>query len=306
VPRVFSIITPSFNQGRFLQRAIDSVLSQDVPGWTIEYIVVDGGSRDQTCEVLGRYADRLRWISEPDRGQADAVNKGLRATRGELIGWLNSDDVYAPGALRTVGEFLDQHPEVDLVYGEAEYLDADDRVLGRYPTERFDAARLQHTCYLCQPAVFFRRRLVDRLGLLDERLHYTLDYEYWLRAAHAGARFAHVPDVLAGSRLHPGIKTYAGRLKLHQEMNWMMAERLGRVPDQWLYNYAHARLEPTRIDRTKHLRFALGLTAWTLWAALRWNHAIPSSVRRTTTIWLKDGLKLFAASLRAQASAALQ
>jgi glycosyltransferase involved in cell wall biosynthesis len=306
MPGIVSVITPSFNQGRFLQRAIDSVLRQELQGWQLEYFVVDGASRDNTLAVLQPYRDRLGWISEPDRGQADAVNKGLRATSGDVIGWLNSDDVYYPDAVQTACSLFEQRPEIDVVYGEADYIDDDDRVIGRYPTESFDLQRLLETCYLCQPTVFFRRRLVDRFGLLDDRLHYTLDYEYWLRVAHGGAQFARLNTVLAGSRLYPGIKTYAGRLKLHQEMNWIMAERFGRVPDQWLYNYAHARLEPTGIDSGKHLRFALGLAAWTLWASIRWNHSVPSSVRRTTTIWLKDGIKLLAWSLRAQARAALR
>lgn len=306
MPAVISIITPSFNQGAFIGRTIESVLAQDVSGRTLEYLVVDGGSQDGTLDVLQRYGDSARWISEPDRGQADAVNKGLQATRGEVIGWVNSDDLYAAGAIRSVCEFLEGHPEVDVVYGDAEYVDENDRVVGRYPTEGFDVERLYETCFLCQPAVFFRRRVLDRFGLLDERLHYTLDYEYWLRLARGGATFAHLPTVLAAWRLHPGIKSHIGRLKVHQEMNWMMAERIGRVPDRWLYNYAHARLEQTGIDRSKHLRFALGLTVWTLWASVRWNHGIPPSVRRTNTIWLKDGLKLFAASVRSHARAALQ
>ena len=301
-----SIITPSFNQGRFIERAIRSVLDQDTRGRDLEHVVVDGGSRDETLEVLRRYAGRLRWISEPDRGQAEAVNKGLRRTSGEIVGWLNSDDIYYPGAVRTVCDYLDSHPLVDVVYGRANHIDERDVVLGPYPTEPFEPRRLEQTCYLCQPAVFFRRRVVEHFGVLDERLHYTLDYEYWLRLARGGAVFAYLPHVLAGSRLYPGIKTYAGRLKLHLEMNSMMRERLGRVPDQWLYNYAHARLESTSVDSTQHLRFALALTALTVWASLRWNHAISPAVRATTLIWLKDGVKRLGWSMKARARARLR
>jgi len=298
VPDV-SIVTPSFNQGRFIERTIQAVLSQDTGGRTLEYIVVDGGSRDQTLEVLRRYTDRVRWISEPDRGQADAVNKGVQATSGAIIGWLNSDDVYLPGAVRAACEFLDAHPAVDVVYGDGLHIDEHDRPLEPYPTEPFRLARLLETCYLCQPAVFFRRRVVERFGLLDERLHYTLDYEYWLRLARGGAQFAHLPQVLAGSRLHPDIKTFTGRLQLHIEANTMMREQLGRVPDRWLYNYAHARLERSPIDASQHLRFACGLAIFSLWASLRWNHDLPPSVRQTLLIWLKDGLKRWGWSLRA-------
>jgi glycosyltransferase involved in cell wall biosynthesis len=302
VPAV-SIITPSLNQGRFIERTIQSVLSQDTGGRSLEYVIIDGGSRDNTPEIVQRYTNRLRWISEPDRGQSDAVNRGLRLTSGEIIGWLNSDDLYYPGAIRAACEALDAQPSVDVIYGDAEHIDEHDVVLGAYPTEPFDLARLEQTCYLCQPAVFFRRRVVDRFGLLDERLSVALDYEYWLRLALGGAVFAHLPRVLAAWRLYPGIKSYTQRLRLHQEVNTMLRERLGRVPDQWIYNYAHARLEPTSIDATKPLRFAVALSAWTVWASLRWNHTLPPSVRATTLIWLKDGLKQLGWSLRATAGA---
>jgi glycosyltransferase involved in cell wall biosynthesis len=305
VPGV-SIITPSLNQGRFIERTIQAVLAQDTGGRALEYVVVDGGSRDNTLEVVRAYADRLRWVSEPDRGQADAVNKGLRSTSGDTIGWLNSDDVYFPGAIQAACDFLDAHPAVDLVYGDAVHIDERDAVLGPYPTEPFALGRLEETCFLCQPAVFFRRRVVERFGLLDERLHIALDYEYWLRLARGGASFAHLPRVLAGWRLYPGIKTYAQRLQMHVEVNRVMLEQLGRVPDRWIFNYAHARLEQTRINSSQHLRFAVALTVLTLWASLRWNRSVAPSVRTTTLIWLRDGIKLLGWSLMAQVRARLR
>jgi glycosyltransferase involved in cell wall biosynthesis len=302
---VVSIITPSFNQGRFIERTIQSVIDQDLNGWSIEYIVIDGGSSDQTVEVLRKYP-HLRWISEPDGGQADAVNKGLRATSGEIVGWLNSDDVYRPVAIASVCEFFEKHPEVDVVFGEADYLDEIDNLIGRYPTHNFLLSRLEEDCFLCQPAVFFRRRVVDRFGELDARLHYALDYEYWLRLARGGASFAYMPEILAGSRLYPATKTRAGRMDSHLEVNSMLRRRLGHVPDRWIYNYAHARLERTRIDRGQHLRFALALAALSVWASLRWNHALPATVRHTTAIWIRDGIKSLAFSLKSQARAALR
>jgi glycosyltransferase involved in cell wall biosynthesis len=294
-----SIITPSLNQGRFIERTIQSVLGQDLGGRSLEYFVVDGASRDDTLGILQRYADRLRWISEPDHGHPEAVNKGLRLTRGQIIGWLNSDDVYYPGAISAACDFLDAHPEVDVVYGDANHIDEQGNVLDRYPTEPFDLDRLIETCYICQPAAFFRRRVVERFGLLDEELPVALDHEYWLRLARGGATFAYLPRTLAAWRLYPGIKSYARRLQLHHETNDMLRAMLGRVPDRWLYNYAHARLEQTSIDSRQHLRFAIGLTLWTVWASLRWNRAVAPSVRATTLIWLKDGVKLFGWSMRA-------
>jgi glycosyltransferase involved in cell wall biosynthesis len=298
-----SIITPSYNQGRFIERTIQSVLDQDLGGRSLEYVVVDGGSQDETLDVLRRYGQRLHWRSEPDRGQADAVNKGLRSTDSDIIGWLNSDDIYYPGAVAAACDFLEAHPAVDVVYGDAELIDEHSSVLGAYPTEPFEPRRLEQICFLCQPAVFFRRRVVERFGGLDDRLHIALDYEYWLRLALGGATFAQLPRVLAGWRLYPGIKSYARRLELHVEINRMMLERLGRVPDQWIYNYAHARLEVTGVRSTQHVRFALALAAWTIWASLRWNRSLPPTVRTSTLIWFKDGVKMLVWSLRAQAKA---
>ncbi|HEX9734377.1 MAG TPA: glycosyltransferase family 2 protein, partial [Thermoanaerobaculia bacterium] len=241
----FCVITPSYEQGAFIERTILSVLGQDAGGLAagLDYLVVDGGSRDGTVEILRRHEDRLRWISEPDDGQADAVNKGLAATRAELVGWLNSDDVYYPGALAKVRAFFAAHPEVDVVYGEAHHVDVDDAVIEPYPTEPWDPERLVERCFLCQPAVFFRRRVVERCGPLDARLHYCLDYEYWLRLARQGVRFAHLPEVLAGSRLYAANKTLGQRLRVHAEINGMLRRTLGRVPDRWLANHAHAATE---------------------------------------------------------------
>ena len=129
MPRI-SVVTPSLNQGHFIERTIRSVLDQG----EVEYVVVDGGSRDNTLDVLRAYADRLRWVSEADRGQGHAVNKGVRMTSGDVIGWLNSDDLYYAGALDPVREFFDAHPDVDVVYGDADHIDVEDRVVEPYGT----------------------------------------------------------------------------------------------------------------------------------------------------------------------------
>jgi glycosyltransferase involved in cell wall biosynthesis len=243
-----SVITPSFNQGRFLERTIQSVLSQRIEG--LEYHVVDGGSTDDTLAILARHGDRLQWRSEPDRGQAHAVNKGIRRARGEIIGWLNSDDIYYPGALAAVLQCFAAHPETEILYGDADHIDELDRVLEPYPTEDWDYDRLQEVCFLCQPAVFFRRRLVDRVGLLDERLHYCMDYEYWLRIGRTTS-FRRVPQSLAGSRLYPGNKTLGCRLAVHKEINDMLRRRLGRIPAKWLLGYAHAEVNHRPVDRSR-------------------------------------------------------
>jgi glycosyltransferase involved in cell wall biosynthesis len=293
----FSIITPSFNQGRFLDRTLQSVLSQGIS--EMDYLVVDGGSTDETLPILERYRGRLRWRSEPDRGQAHAVNKGFRLTSGDIIGWLNSDDVYYPGALAAVEDFFSRNPQAEILYGEADHIDAADRVIGAYPTEDWDFDRLKEICFLCQPAVFFRRRLIHRYGPLDESLQYCMDYEYWLRVGRA-TPFYRLNRPLAGSRMYPENKTLGERVAVHKEMNHMLRRSLGRVPAKWVFAYAHVWINRRPVDRStraKNLAYvfqlalvaAAGFFRWrqfpweTDWATIRqWSRGAFRSMDRTS------------------------
>ena len=284
-----SIITPSYNQGRFIERTIQSVLSQDIKN--LDYAVFDGGSKDETVSILEKHESDLRWISEKDKGQADAVNKGIRASSGEIIGWLNSDDIYYPGTLRMVSEYFESRPEIDVIYGDANHIDEEDRIIQPYPTEPWNVDRLKETCYLCQPAVFFRRRVVTRFGLLDERLNYCMDYEYWLRLAYGGANFSRVTKVLAGSRLYADTKTLGSRVKVHEEINTMMLRRFGQVPDRWLFNYAHVVLESKGMKRADYWSFVPALVVLSLYASLRWNKMVSKSMQLSMWQWLVGAVK---------------
>jgi glycosyltransferase involved in cell wall biosynthesis len=273
----FAIVTPSYNQGRFIERTIRSVLEQGYPH--VEYVIVDGGSTDCTPGVLERYARRARVIVEPDRGQADAVNKGIRATSAEVIGWLNSDDTYCHGALVTVAACFARRPDVDVLYGDANYIDSDDKVIGKYYTEAWNRRRLLHRPFLSQPAVFFRRRVVDRYGHLDEGLQYTLDYEYWLRLASAGAHFEYLPYTLANTRLHAESKTETHGLRQFVELEHVLKRYAGRIPDEWLLTYTHA------ILREKHpvpfrgpLEFAVQVVRASAALSLRLNGTISANL----------------------------
>ncbi len=160
-----SIVTPSYNHGLYIEATIQSVLQQDYPN--LEYIVIDGGSQDDTVEILKRYGDRLCWISEPDHGQADAINKGFRMARGEILAWLNSDDTYLPGAVRQAVEYFQKHPDTSMVYGEGQHVDAAGHIIEPYTTEPFDYQRLSERCFICQPTVFFRAHVFRDIGPLD-------------------------------------------------------------------------------------------------------------------------------------------
>ncbi len=279
-----SIVTPSLNQGQFIERTLQSVEAQT--GAEIDHVVFDGGSTDNTLDVLKRFTSTVRWVSEKDNGQAEAVNKGIRTTTGEIIGWLNSDDVYYPGAIGRVIAFFQANPEIDVVYGMADHIGLDGIPFEEYPTEPWDLERLKDTCFICQPSAFFRRRMVERHGLLDESLHYCMDYEYWLRLGRAGARFSYLEEKLAGSRLYSENKTLGARIKVHREINDMLRRILGRVPDRWLVNYAHAVVEArTSRDTRPHL-FLFDLSLSAVWASLRWNHGITTRMFGTAFDWL--------------------
>lgn len=275
-----SVVTPSFNQGQFIERTLQSVASQSHA--EIEHVVFDGGSTDNTVEILKRFRPPVRWVSKKDNGQADAVNKGIRATDGEIIGWLNSDDIYYQGAIARVVSFFETNPEVDLVYGMADHIDIEDHPFEPYPTEPWSLERLKEICFICQPALFLRRRVVERYGLLDESLDYCMDYEYWLRLGMSGARFAYLEEKLAGSRLYTENKTMSAKVQVHKEINDMLKTRLGRVPDKWLFAYA--------FTSVGHRSSTIQLSVSSIVSALRWNRSVSAEMREIVYAWIRKGL----------------
>ena len=212
-----SIVTPSLNQGRFIEDTIRSVLEQRYP--RLEYVVVDGGSSDGTLPILQRYGGKLRWVSEPDRGQGAAVNKGLRLTSGDIVGWLNSDDVYEPGAVAAAVDYLGQQPNTAMVYGDATHVDEKNEEIGPCAyVGPFDLDRLVHESdYIVQPAAFFRRSAFEAVGGLDESLHWGMDYDLWLKIARR-FRIAYLPRKLARYRQTGQNKTALGRFDRFEEI----------------------------------------------------------------------------------------
>lgn len=212
-----SIVTPSYNQGRFLEATIQSVLAQDYP--RLEYIIVDGGSQDGSQEIIKRYADRLAWwISEPDSGQTDAINKGFSHAKGEIFAWLNSDDTYQPGAVREAVTYLQSHPEVGMVYGDANLIDDDGLVIGKFPASQTDYRRLrQGYVHIPQQAAFFRADLWRQVGPLDPTFYFAMDYDLWVRLARL-APINYNPRSWANFRLHGDAKSVAADDRCWPEM----------------------------------------------------------------------------------------
>ena len=211
-----SIVTPAYNQGEYIRATIDSVLNQTYQN--IEFRVMDGGSTDQTTEILKSYGDRFPWASEPDRGQTHAINKGLALSHGDIQAYLNSDDILEPDAVEKAVQFLMTHPGVDLVYGKAYYIDKAGNITGFYNTDDYSFARLMSDNCICQPAAFWRKEIAERCGPFDENLHFAMDYEYWIRMDRIGGRLFHIPDILARSRLYPETKTLSARAKIFNEI----------------------------------------------------------------------------------------
>ena len=205
---VVSVVTPSYNQAAFLEQAMLSVLNQDYPA--IEYIVVDGGSSDGSPEIIARHAERLAWwTSEPDDGQTDAINKGFARATGDIMAYLNSDDLYRPGAIREAANYLISHPELGMVYGDANYIDENGKVIGKFSAAQTDYQRLRRGyVHIPQQAAFFRTDLWRQVGPLDPSFQFAMDFDLWVRiSALAPIRYHQRP--WASFRLHDQAKTRA-------------------------------------------------------------------------------------------------
>ncbi len=236
-----TVVTPSLNQRAFIERTIRSVMEQS--GCEVQHLVIDGGSTDGTLEVLERarerYPNRFDFISEPDRGQAHAVNKGFARAIGDVVGWLNSDDVYEPGCFEAVTATFAEHPGCDVLYGRAHYVDEDDQLLGVYPTRtEFDWQTLAHECFICQPTVFLRRRVLERGFRLDESLQMCMDYDFWIRLGkELEVRF--LDRVVASSRMYRDNKTISRRSEVYREIFRTVKRHYGRLPFSWALGRAH-------------------------------------------------------------------
>lgn len=215
-----SIVTPSLNQGQFIEETIQSVLLQNYPN--LEFLIMDGGSSDNTLEVLKRYSAQVKWISEKDNGQANAINKGLRMSSGDIVTYLNADDLLLPGSLFRVVQLFAKYPKTLWLTGQCRNIDMNNQEIRRLITlyknlwlrfhNRFS---LLITDYISQPATFWRAEVLEQSGYLDESLHYAMDYEFWLRL-YSKYPPAFIPEYLAAFRIHPQSKnTNAGHKNVY-------------------------------------------------------------------------------------------
>jgi glycosyltransferase involved in cell wall biosynthesis len=245
-----SIVTPSLNQGSFIEATINSVLSQQYP--RLEYIIADGGSTDNTLDVLKKYSGRLHWYSKKDKGQTEAINNGMRKSSGELVAYLNADDILLPGTLLIVAEIFAKNAGVQWLTGRCRIIDENGKairpLIALYKNLLL-YSRSYHgllvTNYISQPATFWRRNLLETCGLLDEGLHYVMDYEYWLRLWQITPPFVLHKD-LAGFRIQSNSKTTsAGHLDRYVEEEKRIVARHGRSR-YWSFMHAAHRWLMTR------------------------------------------------------------
>lgn len=295
-----TIVTPVLNSVEFIGRTIESVLSQDYPN--IEYIVLDGGSTDGTTAVVQDYAekfpDQLRLIVAKDNGVADALQKGLAMAQGEVFAYINADDTYFAGALRTAVHWMEDRPDVAGVYGNAYWIDENGVRIGTYPTEAFDRETLGRSCYICQPACFLRTAVLRSIGGFDPAYQVVFDYELWLRLAQRHS-LIRIDALMANSRMHPSNKTLRQRSEGLREACRALRRYHGYVPFPWAHTYTSYLLDrrdlffqPLRPSFTKFvfslfvgtlLNWSSPVRFWKEWAGVM---SLGAFVRRWNDTWV--------------------
>ena len=261
-----SIITPSYNQAAYLEQTITSVLGQDHAD--MEYIVIDGGSTDGSVEIIKKYSDRLAyWVSEKDKGQAEAINKGFAKATGEIIAWLNSDDFYLEGTVKAAVQIFEQNPDVVLVYGNMLSVDEHGKPFNALNYKQLTLEDLLCFQIIGQPAVFMRRSALQQAGGLDLAFHFMLDHHLWIRIAQLG-RILHVPQTWSAARYHPEAKNFAKAAEFGRDAFRILAwaEKDASLAPKLTSVSRRARASANRVDARYLLdggQLGLSLQAWT-------------------------------------------
>jgi glycosyltransferase involved in cell wall biosynthesis len=251
-----SIVTPSFNQGRFLEETIKSVLNQDYPN--LEYFVIDGQSTDNSLEIIKKYQDQITaWVSEPDQGQSEAINKGFNLSRGEIMAWINSDDLYLPGAVSMAVAFLEINPQTGMVYGDTELINIQGLKVGDFNAQQTNYDRLMRGgVYIPQPAAFWRKEVWDQVGQLNPDLHFAMDYDLWVRFAKI-SQISYTPQLWAQFRLHEGGKTTLTDDRCWPEMKQVYQREGGGLISVFMGKYILRRLLGPAWGWYKNLKFSV-------------------------------------------------
>ena len=246
----FSIITPSFNQGQYIEQTINSVLSQNYPN--LEYIIIDGGSTDNTVEIIKKYEKHLKyWVSEPDKGQSHAINKGFKMATGDIIAWLNSDDMYMQNTLSYVAEEFIDNPDVDIIYGDV--INFSETKKDYYVVKKFDPLDFLSRISIHQPGVFWRRKLLNEVGLLDQSLHFAMDYDLWMRLFF-NYKSMKINKPFAKFRMHGNSKTSANPPEMYLDYRKVISRFFNSVGQTNTLN----RLKQLRIyDNSKNIKYNL-------------------------------------------------
>lgn len=278
-PRV-TIVTPSFNQADYLRQTLESVANQTYP--RVEHLVLDGGSNDGSADILRDFAttrdpECFRWVSEPDGGQADAINKGLEKAGGHILAYLNSDDLYEPDAVEKAVTFFLQNPEAAFVHGRGQHIDPEGNPLDPYPSKPCDFEELAVYNFICQPTAFWRAEVYRELGGFKKELRYCMDYEYWIRVSRR-FQMGFLASTLAYTRLHDEAKTVGQREPMHREIVRMQYGYYGKVSPHWIYSLANAHPGLSALREGNVLQRAVAFV-WFLFRSaglfLKWNRRIP-------------------------------
>jgi glycosyltransferase involved in cell wall biosynthesis len=292
-----TIVTPSYNQGHFIRATIESVLSQDYPH--VEYIIMDGGSTDETASVVKDYASRVTFISEKDRGQSHAINKGFQMSKGSVVAWLNSDDLYLPGCIGAAVAGFGRNQAAGAVYGEGYLIDSAGNTTSRFPhTQAFDLWKLTYLSdYILQQSVYFRKDVLDDVGYLDEDLHYTMDWDLFIRIGMK-YQLEYIPEHMGCLREYPEAKSSAGGKTRIREIRQMLHRHTGSrySPGYIIYGLdTHHRLWCDQVDRalTPKLKPVSEKLKWAIrvGAGLIITHTIRKSQGLYSDGWVGPALK---------------
>lgn len=273
---IVTIVTPSYNQEQFLSSTIESVINQE-GDFYLDYIIVDGGSKDNSVNIIKKYEKLLkedvwkincnginyRWVSEKDEGQADAIMKGFDQAKGEVLAWLNSDDIYLPGALSRALNCFSDNQKISVVYGKTYFTDESGIIIGKYPTMPFDEKILPAFNFVCQPSVFFKKMAVETVGGLDKSLNFVMDYDFWIRLSQK-YEFFYIDQFLSTYRLHENSKTISvhSALENHSEALYVVLKHYGMAPLNRVYSFCFHKV------KNKHPGFNANVVIFiSLWMA---------------------------------------